>query len=91
MPTAPRKSLLVNFAWVMALGVVLAVGYVMSYAPMYRWKAGPDGTGFHFVHLPGYGPVEWLIDNTALSKPLLWWGDVWGVGDKLWIDSDYGP
>ena len=91
MSAKPRKPLLVNLAWATALVLLVAVGYVLSYAPVYRWQVGPDVDGFRILQMSGYGPVEWLMDNTALSKPLLWWGDVWGVGEKLRLDFGYGP
>ena len=75
--------------WLFAI-VVLAVVYVLSYAPVVKWKGpyaihnphnGPivfaypvDGT-----HLPMYRPVDCLIDETPLREPLLIWAGVWGA------------
>lgn len=61
----PRKPLPANLAWAAALVVMLAVGYVLSYPAAMKLK--PAG------HIPGYQPVEWLIDQTALGEPILRW------------------
>jgi hypothetical protein len=29
--------------------------------------------------MPGYAPVEWIIDKTPLDGPLFWWCDLFGV------------
>ena len=106
MPTSPRKPLLVNLAWT-AAHLLFPLGYILSYAPMYRWKQGPDpppsiiedergnivyigpsGLRTIRLRLHRYAPVEWLIDNTLLSRPMLWWGDVWGCGETMRDASD---
>ena len=33
----------------------------------------------HGDDLPVYRRVDWLIGETPLRDPLLWWADVWGV------------
>ncbi len=67
--------------------------YVVSYAPVVRWNRGVDAPDSYFwasggvgefgvyesVDYPLYKPVDWLIDETPLSKPLLWWAELWGV------------
>jgi hypothetical protein len=35
-----------------------------------------------------YRPVDWLIDNTPVRKPLLWWADVCGVGDEFFYAAN---
>ena len=53
------------------------------------WKtyATTDGLGnpatvkapIHGDDLTIYKPVDWLIDETPLREPLLWWAGVWSV------------
>lgn len=77
-----------------AVGILLglAVMYVVSYAPVCRLVRGAD---VHY-HTPDqrivfarplnwniYRPVEWVMDRTPLSRPLCWWGDVWGCGSSM--------
>ena len=81
-------------AWPLAVVLaVLMLLYVLSYAPVVRlmggWKtyATVDGFGnpatvkapIYGDDLPVYKPLDWLIDETPLRDPLLWWADVWGV------------
>jgi hypothetical protein len=77
-----RKSLLDNLLWAAALGLVLAVGYVLSYPIALR--LGPPEW---ISHTPGYGPVEWLIDETPLRRPLLLWSEVCGSEMRASIGS----
>ena len=35
-----------------------------------------------------YAPVEWLIDETPVEGPMLWWAGVWDVEGKVSRDSD---
>jgi hypothetical protein len=37
--------------------------------------------------VPGYGPVERLIDDTFLQGALLWWGHVWNCGESMYWSS----
>ena len=32
---------------------------------------------------PAYRPVDWLIDNTPLRDPLLWWADLFDIGRDM--------
>ena len=34
---------------------------------------------------PAYKPVDWLIDNTPVRRPLFVWAEVWGVRDAFEI------
>ncbi len=61
---------------------------MLSYAPVVRVREGPDPEYSMPETLlvsppdeyPPYKPVDWMIDNTPLRKPLFWWADLWGVG-----------
>src|SRR5262245_47812685 len=70
---------------VAALVVVLV--YAMSYAP-FVWLCQsrmPPGSS-DWVAADGwtfYKPIDWLFDNTKMLRPLLWWADVWGVGENF--------
>jgi hypothetical protein len=45
-------------------------------------EAGETGNTFiDGGELPIYQPVDWLIDNTPLQRPLFWWADLWRVED----------
>src|SRR5262249_48622283 len=72
----------------------MAVLYALSYAPFVRSRHGnyrrptpaPDvlaSLDFDEDVLRGtyraYSPVEWLIDNTVLSRPLKMWARMCGV------------
>jgi hypothetical protein len=90
MPTT-RKPLLVNLAWAAAFGLLLAVVYVLSYAPVYRCVYGAN-PGFFLgsaeQQLPSiFRPVEWLTDRTPLQRLLFKWADQWGVADGVRYDS----
>jgi hypothetical protein len=41
------------------------------------------GPGFDGDELPAYVPIDWLIDNTPLEKPLFAWAALWGVEDEF--------
>jgi hypothetical protein len=82
-------------ACVGALGLTLAVGYVLSYAPVVRVcgrgsyieitqgahaiRADMPGPLADSSRYPLYEPVDWLIDRTALRHPLFLWAECWGV------------
>jgi hypothetical protein len=93
MPAARRKPVLPNIV----LAVVLLVPvYVLSYAPALRLMHSRVVVDHPFMetvipHVPGYAPVEWLIDNTPMREPLLRWGDLWGCGDDMRFSSDFRP
>ena len=72
----------------------MPVLYVMSYAPLVRFREGADspdsslllsgvGSSLYYVYnkteYPLYRPVDWLIEETPLDTPLLIWADLWGV------------
>lgn len=84
MPTAPRKPLLVNLAWAVALVIGLPTVYVMSYAPVFSLTRGPSASD-----IPAYRPVDWLIDNTPFRPLLFNWADLWGVGDDFRFNHDW--
>jgi hypothetical protein len=79
MSTALRKPLLSNLAWVAALAGVFGVAYVLSYPLAVRVQSSAE--------LPAYCLVDWLIDNTPAQEPMLWWADVWGVGEEVRVAS----
>lgn len=84
MPTAPRKPLLVNLAWTVALVIGLPTVYVLSYAPVFSLVSDPWAS-----RIPAYRPVDWLIDNTPLRPLLFRWADLWGVGDDFRFNHDW--
>jgi hypothetical protein len=78
---------------------LVVIVYPLSYAPVVRWKAtaidanrfkgGPSYTSYIVIHsidsstLPAYRPVDWLIDNTPLDRPLFAWARALGVGTEF--------
>lgn len=76
-----RRTLQANLTWAGVGILVLAILYILSYAPMIRWKGEtrrfiprggdipmvvfPDGKQF-----PLYRPIDWLVDHTPLGTPL---------------------
>jgi hypothetical protein len=75
--------------------LAVVVVYPLSYAPVVRYQVelhrgeffeptnGLDGNW-----MPVYKPVDWLIDNTSLKKPLFAWARLWKVGaDFRWAAS----
>ena len=94
MTAKPRKPPLVNLTLVGVL--VLPVLYVLSYAPVVRWKYDRLPATDQFVgrpidgsDLPLYAPVDWLIDHTPLERPLFWWAGVWGMRQQFVLSSAY--
>jgi hypothetical protein len=79
-----KPSLTSLVAFILIISPIL---YVLSYAPVVRLCEGPDQefdfSGIVLLPLadeyPLYGPVNWLIDNTPLRKPLFIWSGFWGV------------
>ena len=80
-------------AWALVFVVVV---YPLSYAPFVRLQIEhrtADGSflfggPFDASMFPFYQPVDWLIDNTPLKKPLIAWAHVWGVGDEFQSSAD---
>ena len=75
--------------WLLPL-VLLGVAYVLSYAPVVRFKGPYSGNrpgAFLFPidgsDLPVYRPVDYLIDETPLREPLFLWADLWGVREPF--------
>ena len=66
-----RKRSIVRYA---AIIVVLAVAYVLSYAPCVKLR--PD-TAYESGLF--YRPVCWMIDETPLRNPFLHWAGLWGA------------
>jgi hypothetical protein len=79
-----NKPLLINLGWAAAFAVVLAAGYVFTYAPVFRVVRTENA-----VELPFYRPVDWLIDNTPLRPLLFYWADLWGVGDDFRFNHEW--
>ena len=82
-----------------AICCLVVVAYPLSYAPVVRWESrrlvaeGVRDGVFYFstidgTNLPAYKPVDWLIDNTPLDKPLFAWARVWGVAFEFETGSD---
>ncbi len=83
MPHLTRRAIV---KWAAVVLLILVVAYPLSYAPTVRWKVGPRGAGEAAIlwdgrFLPGYQPVDWLMDNTPFDKPLLIWSRLCGVDD----------
>ena len=66
-----RKGRIVRYA---AIIVVLAVAYVLSYAPCVKFRMDTAYESGIF-----YRPVDWMIDETPLRNPFLHWAELWGV------------
>jgi hypothetical protein len=94
----PRKPLPANLAWATALIILLFSGYVLSYAPAYRYTYGPDGANPDFFFEPFrsaeqpmpllFRPVEWLMDNSPLDRVLVRWAALWRVARDVRYDSN---
>jgi hypothetical protein len=65
---------------------LLVLAYTLSYAPMFRLACGSE-SGVHPMGGPlgVYRPVDWLIDNTPLTHPLLRWASICDVGSEFSI------
>lgn len=72
------------------------VSYPLSYAPVVWWevrdfKRYEAENGFIILGeptvdgflIPLYRPIDWLIDNTPLDKPMFVWARLWGVEDEF--------
>lgn len=59
----PRKPVLVNLSWAGVLLLAPPLLYVLSYLMAVRLS----GT----TEMAAYRPVEWLIDETPLRRPIL--------------------
>ena len=63
--------------WAAAPLLTIAVLYPLSYAPLSKLR--PDG----ITAMGAYKPIDWLIDNTQLQKPLFLWARVWEVEEEF--------
>ncbi len=72
---------------VLATLLLLPAVYVLSYAPVYRVQFGSsDNNNWHELganRIPGYQPVEWMIDETMFRELLLWWSGLCGVREGV--------
>lgn len=66
--------------------------YVFSYAPAVSLLCDPlPQEKYYHWHAPTikrhplrcYAPVDWLIDNTLLERPLMSWAKLWGSDDRI--------
>lgn len=94
MPSSRTKPSLTSLvAFVL---IVLPIVYVLSYAPVFRFKIDAVTGDFTMADPPRegwqelYRPVEWLIDSTPMREPLLAWARLWGdyVGEDFRYRSD---
>ena len=74
-------------AMIVGVSVILLVGYVLSFAPAYRYMQNGDLPSGGVWRV--YAPVNWLIDMTILREPLLDWADYWGVRFEFETTSDF--
>jgi len=82
MDAEPKKRFhTITFTVILLL---LLLAYVLSYAPAVRF--GLESPPFDYS-IAAYKPVEWLIDETPLRRPLFLWTDVWGVRDEVFRNS----
>jgi hypothetical protein len=59
---------------------LLLLAYPLSYAPMFRLACGRDEKALPMGGPLGiYRPIDWMIDHTLLTQPLLTWAQVCGV------------
>ncbi len=90
MPSPRTKPSLTS---IVAFGMLLAVLYVLSYAPVFRFTVDTE-TFLYFREREGwqelYVPIEWLTDNTSIREPLLSWAGLWGeeVEEDFRLRSD---
>ena len=67
-----------------AVVLIVVLAYPLSYATVVRWKR--ERTGVDWIdgsRLPVYKPIDRLIDNSPLHKPLFFWAKLWGVEDEF--------
>ena len=74
-----------------ALVITLPLAYVLSHAPVVKWRAA---TGRDTEYIPYYGPIERLetyaVDNHgALVEVLAFWARIWGVDDEILRDASF--
>ena len=69
--------------WIIAgvLGLVLPTVYLASYPVAHKLTAGRIEGAWY------YSPAELIIDSTPLTRPMMWWGDQFGVGDEMRLES----
>lgn len=76
--------------------IVTPLVYVLSYAPVVRFLALSEEVdsaepfaGFMAPEpndsreFPAYVPIDWLIDNTPIRRPLFAWSGAWGVREDF--------
>ena len=82
MPPPPRRAFAKRAAIVICC---LVFAYPLSYAPMVRSMGERHGTGwgsplfYDGRDMPVYRPIDWIIDNTLLDKPMFVYACLWGV------------
>jgi hypothetical protein len=75
--------------WIMAAAAALfAIAYVLGYAP-YESAVATGRLPMQRDMADFYYPVQFLIDETPLRKPLLSWGALFGQRDALESDSTF--
>ena len=75
-------------AKILAVLLLVAVLYVLSYAPVYRVWFGHESSSLRLERrIPGYQPVVWLTEESPLREPLLAWADLWGVRGEMELDT----
>ena len=77
MPHPTREAFV---RWAVTTICCLAIAYPLSYAPVVRWERERGGSGMiDGSRLPAYRPIDRLIDNSPLGRPLFLWARLWGV------------
>lgn len=59
----------------------LSTIYVLSYGPYLRMGQSDALDTF-------YRPADWMLMETPLQKPMLWWGDVTGSREEMEVRID---
>ena len=87
MPS-PNRQAIPRWAGI-AICCCTLIAYPLSYAPLVRIKVERHGTGwgsplfYDGRDMPVYQPIDWLIDNTPLDKPMFGWACLWGVESEF--------
>ncbi len=80
MGDTPRKPVLPNVALACALVLMLAVAYVLSYAPVVQSTGRTDQIA--------YRPCAWLHSVPFAREPLIRWASRWGVYATVLIELE---